>query len=567
LGDPPAGDTLPDRAPARFVWGVWALTVLAAGALVVRFGADVPINDDWYIVPALTGAQPVSLAWLWAQHNYHRILLPKLVLVGLLRLTGSDFRAGMFVNLAALAALSAALIRTARVRRGRSGYADAFLPFVLLHPGHAVNLLWSWQVGFVLSTALAGTLLILVVRKHPGVLAGACLVLLALCGPCGLALVPGLALWLLASAVRRPPTARRHDVGAVACAVAALALVGLYYADYQWPEVAPPNAGPRDTLRTAAQLLSQVLPSLPPSLGSVAAAAASALILVGLAFLLRAWRRAPAERLRTLGLLLFIAGQGILILGIAYGRAAYSDGGLEAHYVVLLTPVLLWLFFVSDLASRSWRQSAHAGLLILGALLFGVNVAPGLKAARYSADIRQRFLHDLASGQPPFVLAEHHLDLFLVSETELADYLRMLAKAKVGRFAQMTGDPAFVETKVLSHPDALREMVWHEGTGYGSGVDSWAGLSLERPRRVFAVRLIAAYPGAAETPPEFRLSWRRAGEEFFDPAGTAELRLPPGPQEMKITVWVNDTIDALRVQPDARPFVFRLWEVQLLEPP
>jgi hypothetical protein len=103
----------------RIVWGVWAVLVLAALSFVRRYGSDVPFFDEWDIVPFLTG-EKVTAAWLWAQHNEHRIPIPKLVLLALYGLSGDDFRAGMVFNVLALGALAFVLIRAAAKLRAES---------------------------------------------------------------------------------------------------------------------------------------------------------------------------------------------------------------------------------------------------------------------------------------------------------------------------------------------------------------------------------------------------------------------------------------------------------------
>ena len=67
--------------------------ISAAVVLVVRYGADVPLWDDFVLVPVLTGETPLTADWLWAQHNEHRIALSKLVLLG-----AFDFRALTFAR-------------------------------------------------------------------------------------------------------------------------------------------------------------------------------------------------------------------------------------------------------------------------------------------------------------------------------------------------------------------------------------------------------------------------------------------------------------------------------------
>src|SRR5256885_2297047 len=60
------------------VWAVWGLVSIVPFLIVCKQGTSFAWSDDWSIVPAITGAQPISLEWLWAQHNEHRIAIPKL---------------------------------------------------------------------------------------------------------------------------------------------------------------------------------------------------------------------------------------------------------------------------------------------------------------------------------------------------------------------------------------------------------------------------------------------------------------------------------------------------------
>src|ERR1700704_4257497 len=109
---------------------------IGAFAFVWRFGSDVPFWDEWNMIDAATGAQRVTIEWLWMPHNGHRIPLPKLVLLGLYKISGTDFRAGMFFNVVTLAAAAAALIRAScLMREGKFSLADAVFPLLLLHWG------------------------------------------------------------------------------------------------------------------------------------------------------------------------------------------------------------------------------------------------------------------------------------------------------------------------------------------------------------------------------------------------------------------------------------------------
>lgn len=228
--------------PEMVVAAVWLAMLVGEFTLIHLYGRNVPYQDDWELVPELTGQNPVTLKWLFAQHNEHRIPLPRLLLLGLFKISGLDFRAGMYFNALALGLLALAMMAALRSVRGRSGYFDAFFPLMLMGWGHWQNLLWSWQIQYVCSTVLAGIiLLVMVVRGNrltsaAALTAGVCLLALPLCGANGVALVPVLALWLGWCGVRAWRTdPAGQTLGALMIAFAALALVGvaLYWVGYQ----------------------------------------------------------------------------------------------------------------------------------------------------------------------------------------------------------------------------------------------------------------------------------------------------------------------------------------------
>src|SRR6476619_2288396 len=124
-------------------WALTAVLVLWAGMVsvvvgcIAVYGRNVPLAEDWDMVPSLVGQQPNLLEWLWAQNNEHRLPLPKAVYLALLKISGGDFRIGMLANTLLLAGLCLAMILTARrLRGGQTRLVDAFFPLVLLHIGH-----------------------------------------------------------------------------------------------------------------------------------------------------------------------------------------------------------------------------------------------------------------------------------------------------------------------------------------------------------------------------------------------------------------------------------------------
>jgi hypothetical protein len=129
-----------DRGSALFVWGIWILLFANALAFIRHYGCNVPCCDDWALVPAVTGNEPITLSYLWSQHNEHRIPLPRLVTLGLAQLTGFDVRAAMYLNAALLVAHLVLFRKSGNPMGGaflRSGLlaASLYLPWVR----------WAWS--------------------------------------------------------------------------------------------------------------------------------------------------------------------------------------------------------------------------------------------------------------------------------------------------------------------------------------------------------------------------------------------------------------------------------------
>ena len=169
-----------------FVLGVWlGLTVVALG-FVTLYGNRTPRWEEWFLVPAVTGAQRVDLSWLWENVQGHRMPIFKLVLIACYSLFGFNSKPILYLNVLLFSALSLGLLWAIRKVRGRWCYADAFLPIVLLNLGQTEAFSWAQTFTYVTTTCLETLLLILIVT-HRGalnrtsiVLAGASLVLLPL---------------------------------------------------------------------------------------------------------------------------------------------------------------------------------------------------------------------------------------------------------------------------------------------------------------------------------------------------------------------------------------------------
>jgi hypothetical protein len=349
-----------DRGAALFVWGIWAVMSLGVLVYIRSFACNVPFDDEWGMVAAVTHHQPVTLNYLWSLNNEHRIFLPRLLYLGLARVTGGDFRAGMYFIAAALAALSAGMIWAALRLRGWTSFADAFFPLALLHFGHCENLLWSFQVVFMASTLLIFGMLFLILQSRqpltwrPALVGGLCLIGLPLCGANGIPLVPPLALWLAYWALRHRRATGPGGVRTIALVgglIGAAFLLVLYYCQ-DLSRAGPPSPGWRATAKVAAEFLAVSLGvGIAPWWPYIGYAVAAVLTLSAAMLLVRWWQE-PAERVRCTGLLLFLMGLAGLAVAIGWGRAGFGPTqGFSYRYSMLAAPVLCSVFLTAEIAA------------------------------------------------------------------------------------------------------------------------------------------------------------------------------------------------------------------------
>jgi hypothetical protein len=434
------------------VWGVWAATLASILVSIARHGRNIPFEEDWLMVGAMTGHEPNLPQWLWSQNSEHRLPLPRLINLALLRATG-DFRSTMVFDTLALGAVAAAMLLAARrLRNRRTSVTDAFFPLALLHLGNWDNLVWAWQIQFVLPTVLACGLLVVIVAQPtaPGtglVAAGAlALVCLPLSGANGLLFAPILAAWFayIAWMGRNGPDQRAASRLAAAAATIAVLLCGAYFVGYQASPWYEPNPGPLATLETAGKFVALSIGPVAakhwPLFGTVAAA----ILLTSLGLLAAARRQWRDERVRMLGLVAFFAAALVLALAIGYGRAgrAMATGRMPTRYVLLAAPALCAAYFTALVAGQPWiRRSLPAALAALAALLFPLNTRVGYQRRTWFGAGFAAFERDLAAGTPVSVLAQrHHAFMLHWDESLMVTSLLQLRDARIGPFTKLQPD-------------------------------------------------------------------------------------------------------------------------------
>lgn len=119
-----------------------------------RFSVDVPWWDEWAFVGLLQAWSRPDMgrvvALLWAQHNEHRPLFPRLIMLVLAQLTGWNIRTEMYFSLLVSIMLFVVIGLTYRKTVGNSLWKFVPLAWLIFSLGQWENILWGWQLALYL---------------------------------------------------------------------------------------------------------------------------------------------------------------------------------------------------------------------------------------------------------------------------------------------------------------------------------------------------------------------------------------------------------------------------------
>jgi hypothetical protein len=577
--------------------------------LVFRLGnRSLPISDEWGLL--LGGS--LSPDWLWAQHAEHRVPLAKLIWLGVLRLTDGDFRSGNFLTTAAWGAVSLAAIAAVRAARGRLSWTDLFLPLALMTFGNGLNSIWWWCINQNLAP-LVGTLLLLVIivggrqeRAAGPIAIAAGLILIGLCGPGGLPYVVALGPWLGYWSVVRwrspAPHARRDSLIVAALTAAAFALLAFYFMGFNPDQNWPPSPGWLAVSKTILQIMSLGLGTAARPFWGAVGGGLLALTVAGAARLAFVAYRQEEERVRALGLLMFIGAIALLVLAIGRSRSGMGlDYIFIGTYVPLVTPLLCCLYFVSDRYGPPLaRPIVLASLIGASLALFPTNLRTHKADAKYWFDRSQQFEAAIRRGTPTSIMAEQFMardyaHLYRDGEdvgAAVAPAVASLRDAGMGQFKFIQRDPTYRAVPMQVAPTTTHRMSWQEGFGRGldgAGDPPSISFAVNPKRMVYAVRLKYRHQETAGRYAHLQVSWTSGDgngstsgasgtKRRFDDWVEADSSVPvlrrvdsklgylqPTADKM-LTVWINETISELKIIPDDQPCVFTLAGLTLLEP-
>lgn len=468
---------------AAFVWACWVVGFVSAAVVVLLNARDVPLYEDWQLVPALTGHQPHLLAWLWSQDNENRAPLARLVYLGLLKLW-PDFRVGMVLNILLLTAISAAFIIFVRRVRGHTRWTDAFFPVAFLNLGNWANMGFSWQLMWVLAVGLECGLLLAVAARGPittrrawGL--GGCLVAIPLTGATALPFAPVMSLALL---TRLRSASRRVRAVLLSGILLSLGLMVAYFIGFE-RTLRPPSPGLWATAETSLKFLAM---GLGPAAGAwwFGSSLIVLILLAGALFVL--WR---SKRENATLLLVFMAAG--LALAIAVGNSRAGDlgwWGMLDYYTIAALPMLCCAYLAYDrYGARLWRRLGPATLFVIVIALVPLNILFGLQYRDWYHRVVDTFAQDVKAGKPVGELGYdwlfgaspaaslvylHQAHLGVFGRLRLAPYASPPAGPRVDGFdteakgwATMGGPSS---TAALRQSGAQLQLQWNYNVGTGT---------------------------------------------------------------------------------------------------
>ena len=441
----PARADSPSTTPR---WSVLLAVCLAACpflylvALLCRYHLDAPYMDQWEFVLLLEKSYEtgVTLGDLWAQHNEHRHIFPRLIMLALARLSHWDIRWELAANLALGVGLFAALIGQLRATARRlvvrgTLWLVPLVSLIVFSLSQWQNWFLGWQLVEFLNVlaVVAGFILV----AHPGrgwvrlVAAMAMGIVATYSFGSGLAFWPvgfvGLMLVDLGAGGGSAGPAVSHSRARWGVWLAASCLVVASYAyGYEPPDYHPPmRLAFAHPLEYATYILTYIGGPVVAYNGAGAPiAGAAGLVLLGaLTGLLVRWHAVPLAALAPYLCMGLYAAAAAAVTGL--GRVGFSaDQALSSRYVTMAQ--LLWVSNVVlayllasrlrlDARGTMTRWGFAAAMVLLG-LLVAVNSVYGtLKwTERYAYRFPARA--ELLAGNDPELLRRLHPNVEIVKE-------------------------------------------------------------------------------------------------------------------------------------------------------
>ncbi|GAM11080.1 hypothetical protein OR1_03389 [Geobacter sp. OR-1] len=139
------------------IYGLFSLISLGLLFFVWRFGVNIPWGDEWDALLFInkTGTSGLDFRALFAQHNEHRIAVPRLIMLANTTLFSFNLKYQMYLTATGLIAVSLiCFYRFTGVVSPGFRWLALIAPLLICSFRQSENLLWGFQIGLVLSLLL-----------------------------------------------------------------------------------------------------------------------------------------------------------------------------------------------------------------------------------------------------------------------------------------------------------------------------------------------------------------------------------------------------------------------------
>jgi hypothetical protein len=255
-----------------------------------------------------------------------------------------------------------------------------------------------------------------------------------------------------------------------------------------------------------------------------------------------------------------------LATAVAWGRSWAGDmAGFQERYITMATPLWCWFALVFRLCSP-----AGIGRLLPNVLFAALctcawpNTTAGLRYARENSALAKSLADDLSGGMPAYKIVKKYTPFLHPDQDEVARFLPILRRAKLGPFASLRDSPLFRTMALPITPSHLYSVRWEGNIAHATGVDPQITFAMARPISVAGIHIRYAHKNAQGSPARFQLTWKRPGQaEYSNTERYVNWNLPTG-EGKETTIWIDDVIDRFRIQPDNQRCDFRIDELTIL---
>jgi hypothetical protein len=148
--------------------------IVSCGFLIILFAVNVPLLDQWEIVPMVKHIKDGNFYWndFWLQHNEHRVLIPNLILTASALLTKWDLIVECLLGFITAIASFFLLLRLVDIsaislKRKVPKILPVILSIIWFSAVQLENWLWGWQLEWFLNIFAVVLVVYSLARMNP----------------------------------------------------------------------------------------------------------------------------------------------------------------------------------------------------------------------------------------------------------------------------------------------------------------------------------------------------------------------------------------------------------------